>query len=130
DPGATLSRYRIWGEDPVNRLSGDVFRRVVRWKSRLVPYEVRWQGSVDEPKLLVRVVGERAVGATDAAVSEVRRLFGLDFDLPGFYRLAKGDPALASLVEPLYRSRHTLAPTASEIRLGSLTPLQPSRAFS
>src|SRR5262249_61285833 len=95
-------RYRIWGEDPVNRLSGDVFRRVVRWKSRLVPYEVRWQGSVDEPKLLGRVVGERAVGATDAAVSEVRRLFGLDFDLPGFYPLGTGDPALASLVEPLY----------------------------
>ena len=130
DPGATLSRYRIWGEDPVNRLTGDVFRRVVRWRDRLVPYEVRWQGAIDDPKLLVRVVGERAVGATDAAVSEVRRLFGLDFDLPGFYRLAKGDPALAGLVGPLYGLRPTLAPTALEMLVGSITAQQLNLAFA
>src|SRR5262249_3049160 len=130
DPGATLSRYRIWGEDPVNRLTGDVFRRVVRWRDRLVPYEVRWQGSIDDPKLLVRVVGERAVGATDAAVSEVCRLFGLDFDLPGFYRLAKGDPALAGLVGPLYGLRPTLAPTALEMLVGSITAQPLNLAFA
>jgi DNA-3-methyladenine glycosylase II len=129
DPGATLSRYRIWGEDPVNRLSGDVFRRVVRWRDRLVPYEVRWQGSVDDPKLLVRVVGER-VAASDAAVSEVRRLFGLGFDLPGFYRLAKADPALSGLIEPLYGLRPTLAPTAIEMLVGSITAQQLNLAFA
>src|SRR5213593_4733769 len=129
DPGATLSRYRIWGEDPVNRLSGDVFRRIVRWRDRLVPYEVRWQGSVDDPKLLVRVVGER-VAASDAAVSEVRRLFGLDFDLPGFYRLAKADPALAGLIEPLYGLRPTLSPTAIEMLVGAITAQQLNLAFA
>src|SRR5712691_9747703 len=98
DASATLARYRIWGEDPVNRLTGDVFRRVVRWKGRLVPYEVRWRGSVDDAQLLVRILGTRAVGATDAVMREVRQLFGLDYDLPGFYRLAKGDPALAGLI--------------------------------
>src|SRR2546428_642699 len=98
DAAATLSRYRIWGEDPVNRLGEGVFRRVVRWGNQLVPYEVRWQGSVDDPKLLVRIVGRRAAGVTDAVLSEVRQLFGLDFDLPGFYRLAQGPPAAARLV--------------------------------
>src|SRR5207247_2605348 len=89
DAAATLSRYRIWGEDPVNRLRDGVFRRVVRRGNQLVPYEVHWQGSVDDPKLLLRIVGRRAAGVTDAVLSEVRQLFGLDFDLPGFYRLAK-----------------------------------------
>ena len=55
DAAATLSRYRIWGEDPVNRLGDGVFRRVVRRGNQLVPYEVRWQGSVDDPKLLLRI---------------------------------------------------------------------------
>src|SRR2546422_4207737 len=59
DAAATLSRYRIWGEDPVNRLGDGVFRRVVRRGNQLVPYEVRWQGSVDDPKLLLRIVGRR-----------------------------------------------------------------------
>jgi len=130
DPSATLSRYRIWGEDPVNRLSGDVFRRVARWKDRLVPYEVRWQGSVDDPKLLVRVVGARTGAATDAVLSEVRQLFGLDFDLPGFYRLAKADPALAGLIEPLYGLRPTLSPTAIEMLVGAITAQQLNLAFA
>jgi len=130
DAAATLSRYRIWGEDPVNRLGEGVFRRVVRWGNQLVPYEVRWQGSVDDPKLLVRIVGRRAAGVTDAVLSEVRQLFGLDFDLPGFYRLAKADRALAGLIEPLYGLRPTLAPTAIEMLVGSITAQQLNLAFA
>ena len=77
DAAATLSRYRIWGEDPVNRLGEGVFRRVVRWGNQLVPYEVRWQGSVDDPKLLVRIVGRRAAGVTDAVLSVLQNLLPL-----------------------------------------------------
>ena len=130
DASATLARYRIWGEDPVNRVSGDVFRRVVRWQGRLVPYEVRWRGPVDDAQLLVRVLGPRAAVATDAVKSEVRHLFGLDFDLPGFYRLAKADPALAGLIEPLYGLRPTLAPTALEMLVGSITAQQVNLGFA
>jgi|SRR5712692_3671767 len=130
DASATLARYRIWGEEPVNRLSGDVFRRVVRWNGRLVPYEVRWRGSVDDPELPVRILGARAAGAAAVVTSEVRQLFGLDFDLPGFYRLAKSDPALAGLIEPLYGLRPTLAPTALEMLVGSITAQQVNLAFA
>ena len=130
DAGATLSRYRIWGEDPVNRVSGEVFRRLVRWNGRLVPYEVRWRGPVEDTQLLVRLLGTGAAGAADAVVREVRQLFGLDYDLPSFYRLAKGDPALAGLIEPLYGLRPTLAPTALEMLVGSITAQQLNLAFA
>src|SRR2546425_6127971 len=130
DAAATLSRYRIWGEDPVNRLGDGVFRGVVRRGNQLVPYEVHWQGSVDDPKLLLRIVGRRAAGVTDAVLSEVRQLFGLDFDLPGFYRLAKADRALAGLIEPLYGLRPTLAPTALEMLVGSITAQQLNLTFA
>src|SRR5687768_13511694 len=94
DARGTMARYHMWGEDPANRVDGDVFRRVLRVKERLVPYAVRWQGGVDDARLSIDVPDERAAAVGEAAAFETRRIFGLDFDLPGFYRLAKSDPAL------------------------------------
>ncbi|HEU4366594.1 MAG TPA: hypothetical protein VFV05_00015 [Methylomirabilota bacterium] len=128
DVTATLMRYRLWGEDPSNRVDGDVFRRVLRWKGALVPYEVRWRGPVDDVRLTLAIAGD--AGAGDAAAAEVRRLFGLDFDLPGFYRTAKADPALAPLVGRLYGLRPTLAPSALEMLVGSITAQQVNLSFA
>jgi DNA-3-methyladenine glycosylase II len=130
DPGATLARYRIWGEDPVNRVSAEGFRRVLRADGRLVPYEVRWSGPVDETRLAIEIPGERSAAVRDAVVGEVRRIFGLDFDLPGFYRMAKGDAALATLVPPLYGLRPTLTPTALEMLVGAITAQQVNLTFA
>ena len=130
DVSATLARYRLWGEDPVNVVDGDVFRRVLRHGGRLLPYEVRWSGSLEDVRLAVDVPGPRAVAVGEAAAFEVRRLFGLDFDLPGFYRMAKADPVLATLVEPLYGMRPTLAPTPLEMLVGSITAQQVNLSFA
>ena len=128
DVTGTLMRYRLWGEDPSNRADGDVFRRVLRWKDALVPYEVRWRGPVDDVRLTLAVAG--GAGAGDAAAAEVRRLFGLDFDLGGFYRMAKADPALAPLVGRLYGLRPTLAPSPLEMLVGSITAQQVNLSFA
>lgn len=130
DARATLARYHLWGEDPANRVEGDVFRRVLRLEGRLLPYEVRWAGSVDDARLEVRVPGGRGAAVAAAVMAEVRSIFGLDFDLPGFYRLAKGDPALAELVEPLYGLRPTLTPVGLEMLVGSITAQQVNLAFA
>ncbi len=130
DVAATLGRYRAWGEDPVNVLEGDVFRRVLRRDGALVPYEVRWSGPVEDARLAIRVAGARGAGVGEAVVAEVRRLFGLDFDLPGFYRMAKADPALAALVEPLYGMRPTLSPAPLEMLVGSITAQQVNLSFA
>ena len=130
DVGATLGRYRLWGEDPVNVLDGDVFRRVLRQGDRLLPYEVRSSGSVEDARLTVDVPGARGAAVGDAVTFEVRRLFGLDFDLPGFYRMAKADPILGTLLEPLYGMRPTLAPTALEMLVGSITAQQVNLSFA
>jgi DNA-3-methyladenine glycosylase II len=130
DPGATLARYRIWGEDPANRVTETSFRRVLRADGRLVPYEVRWSGPVDEPRLAIDIPGERSDVIRDAATAEVRRIFGLDFDLPSFYRMAKADPALAPLVTPLYGLRPTLTPTALEMLVGAITAQQVNLTFA
>jgi len=131
DARGTLARYHLWGEDPTNRIAsdGDVFRRVLRHGGRLVPYEVRWSGPVDDVRIMIRAHGSDAeVGA--GIVAEVRRLLGLDLDLDGFYRMAKADPALATLIEPLYGLRPTLAPTPFEMLVGSITAQQVNLSFA
>lgn len=130
DVGATLARYRLWGEDPANRVAGDVFRRVLRRPGVLVPYEVRWRGPVDAVQLTITVTGPRTAAARDAVVREVRAIFGLDFDLAGFYRFAKGEAVLGPLVEAFYGLRPTLAPTALEMLVGAITAQQVNLAFA
>jgi DNA-3-methyladenine glycosylase II len=130
DADGTLARYHLWGEDPANHVEGHVFRRVLKADGRLLPYEVRAWGPVDDTRLEVRVPGTRSPAVEAAARAEVRRIFGLDFDLPGFYRMAKGDAALATLVEPLYGLRPTLAPTPLEMLVGSISAQQVNLAFA
>ena len=130
DAGATLARYRLWGEDPSNQIDGDVLRRVLRLAGRLVPYEVRWRGLTEDARLTVEAPGARGSNVATALTAEVRRLFGLDFDLAGFYRMAKGEPALARLVEPLYGLRPTLAPRGLEMLVGGITAQQVNLSFA
>ncbi len=130
DAAATLARYHLWGEDPANRLDGDVFRRVARVDGRLLPYEVRWSGGVEDARLSITVPEAAGAGIERVVTREVRRIFGLDFDLVGFYRMAKADTALAPLVERLHGLRPTLAPTPLEMLVGSITAQQVNLSFA
>jgi DNA-3-methyladenine glycosylase II len=130
DARGTLARYHRWGEDPTNRVTDDVFQRVLRLEQRLVPYEVRWSGPVDDARIAIHIPGVESAAVGAAALAEVRRILGLDFDLVGFYRTAKADPALATLVQPLYGLRPTLAPTPFEMLVGSITAQQINLSFA
>ena len=130
DPEATLARYHVWGEDPANCVADRAFRRVLRRDGRLWPYEVRWEGTVDDLRLDVDVPGARSSEVEAAVTAEVRKVFGLAFDLPGFYRFAKSDRAHAELIGPLYGLRPTLAPTGLEMLVGSITAQQVNLAFA
>jgi hypothetical protein len=82
DPRATLARYRIWGEDPANRVGDGVFRRVLRFGARLVPYEVRWSGSIDELRLTVDIPAARSDRVRDASPPKCARSSGLASTCP------------------------------------------------
>lgn len=130
DVPATLARYRLWGEDPANRLVGDTFVRVRRHEGRLWPFAVRWTGPADAVRLEVDIPRARTARVAEAVTADVRRIFGLDFDLPGFYRVAKADPALGSLIDPLYGLRPSLTPGGLEMLVGSITAQQVNLAFA
>jgi DNA-3-methyladenine glycosylase II len=130
DPAATLARYHVWGEDPVNRVGDGVFRRVLVLDGRHWPYAVRWSGPIEDVRLHVHVPGARASRIGEAVTAEVRNIFGLDFDLPTFYRFAKSDPVLSDLVGRLHGLRPTLAPTTLEMLVGSITAQQITLGFA
>src|SRR2546426_11618165 len=88
DVARTLSRYRLWGEDPANRLSDGVFRRAVRVDGRWRAYELTWRGGPDETRLRVSVPGTRGARVMDAALAEARHICGLDLGVTSFYHAA------------------------------------------
>lgn len=130
DVPATLARYRLWGEDPVNRLVGDTFLRLRRFEGRLWPYAVRWTGPVEAVRLEVDIPGARGGRVEEAVALDVHRVLGLDFDLAGFYRMAKPDRALGPLSEALCGLRPTLTPGGLEMLVGSITAQQVNLAFA
>lgn len=130
DVAGTLSRFHLWGEDPANRFADGVFRRAVKWEGRWRAYELRSRGRPDSPRLNVSVPGVRRAGAVDAAVAEVRRICGLDLDLPSFYAAAAGDAVLSGLVSRLYGLRPTLSPGPFEMRVGSICAQQVNLSFA
>lgn len=130
DVAGTLSRFHLWGEDPVNRFSEGVFRRAVKWDGRWRPYELRSQGGPDAPRLTVSVPGVRRAAGVDAAVREVRRVCGLDVDVPSFYEAAAEDRVLAVLAAELYGLRPTLTPAPFEMLVGSICAQQVNLTFA
>src|SRR5256885_13517792 len=124
DAGATLARYHLWGEDPANRLVGGALLRVLRLGRRLLPYEVHPRGAVGDARLHVRIPGVRDAAVGEAVAAEVRRLLGLDFDLPGFYRMAKGGPLPAAPLEPPPGLRPAPPPAPPQKPRGASPPPQ------
>lgn len=130
DVTRTLARFHLWGEDPANRLTDGVFRRAVKVDGRWRGYMLRWTGGPDAPRLTVSVPGARSTRVVSAALAEVRRICGLDLDLPSFYRATAGDPVLARLVPRLYGLRPTLAPGPFEMLVGSVCAQQVNLPFA
>jgi len=126
----TLSRYRLWGEDPVNRLSDGVFRRAIKWEGRWRGYELRWTADAEAARLTVSVPGARRAALVDAAVAEARHLCGLDLDLPRFYAAAAADPVLEGLTARLRGLRPTLSPGPFEMLVGSVCAQQVNLSFA
>ena len=130
DVPRTLERYRVWGEDPVNRLGPGVFVRAIRVAGAWHGYELRWSGTVDAARLLVSIPGSRSARVLEAAVDEVSRICGLALDVETFYAAAKEDPVLGPLVPRLWGLRPTLSPHPLEMLIGSVCAQQINLAFA
>lgn len=130
DPDSSLARFRLWGEDPANRLAAGVFRRAVEVEGRWHGYEVRWDGAGQGVHLTVSVPGAGHARAIEAAVRQVRHIFGLDLDMCGFYRAVAADSALGGLAVRMRGLRPTLTPLPFEMLVGSVCAQQVNLTFA
>ena len=130
DVPRTLERYRVWGEDPANRLGNGAFVRAIQVAGRWRGYELRWAGTVDAARLLVSTPGDRSPRVLEAAVAEVERICGLGLDVETFYAVAKEDPVLGPLLPQLWGLRPTLSPLPLEMLIGAVCAQQINLAFA
>ena len=86
DVAQTLARYRLWGEDPANRLEDGRFRRAVRVDRRWHGYDLTWTEGAAGPQLQVSVPGSRSMRVVDVAVADAGHVLGLDLDLASYNR--------------------------------------------
>lgn len=130
DADLTLSRYRLWGEDLVNRLGPGVLHRAVKVDGRVWGYAARWSGDRDDARLTVSAPGARSTRVLDAAVADARWVCGADLDLDAFYRAVKGDPVLGELTSRLPGLRPTLTPRPFEMLVGAVCAQQVNLTFA
>ena len=111
DFGRSLDRFTFWGVDRANVWHDGGLHRVVDGREvRITPAD----GGVD-------------VEPFDGAIeSVVRKLLGLQLDLPPFLDFARRDPVLADAVRLLVGFRPPLAPDPFEALVSSITAQQVS----
>jgi DNA-3-methyladenine glycosylase II len=133
DARLTLARYGRWGRDPSSPYEDGTLHRVARVDGELVPFRLTVTGPVDRPRATLAFAGS-GTPATRRALREVAgRLLGEPWDLPGFYRAAAVQPALAPLVRReggLWGLRPTLAPDPFEMLVGAISAQQVNLGFA
>ena len=113
--------------DPEIRIYREgVFRQVIRLGSRLVLVEVSSVGSVEQPKLAIKLRANEAVTAQDKrqACEVVKYIFNLDFDLGSFYGDIKGEPVMKLMAQQLYGLKNPTTPTVFESLVDSVMEQQ------
>ena len=107
----SLDRFTFWGVDRANVWHDGGLHRVVDGR------EVR----------IARAKSGVSVEPLDEEIEAVvRKLLGLEFDLPPFHAFAQGDPVLADAVRLMPGFRPPLAPDPFEALVSSITAQQVS----
>lgn len=107
----------------IDRFEGGCYRRVLMLGGRPVEVAVRQVGPPDVPRLTVelrtarRGLDERATIECQGALG---RLLGLEVDLSGFYRLARGDAQLDRLAQRFSGMRPPRFPSTFEAVINAI----------
>ena len=130
DVASTLSRYRRWGEDPVNRLEDGRFRRALQVDGRWHGYDLTWADDTDRAQLTIAVPGARSRRVVDAAVAEARHVLGARSGRDVVLSRRGRRSRLGGLISRLRGLRPTLSPRPFEMLVGSVCAQQVNLAFA
>jgi DNA-3-methyladenine glycosylase II len=122
-----LSATIFSGGDPqIRKYEKERFWQVIRVGSKPMLTIVTTAGTIDEPRLSVRLESNRIISQSDIEDSKgiVCSLFNLDFDLKPFYEQAKEDRVMAGLTCRLRGLKSPTTPTVFEALIDSIVEQQ------
>jgi DNA-3-methyladenine glycosylase II len=113
------------GDPEIRSFVSGAFRQLLRVQGRLVLVMVSPEGTVDEPRLLVRA-GPAPVppGILEASGEAVARLFNLDLDLSLFARAVEEDRVMSAMARTLRGLKPPRTATVFEALLDSIIEQQ------
>jgi DNA-3-methyladenine glycosylase II len=114
------------GDGQIQKYENGKFWRVIRIDSKLALVIVRASGTVDEPKLSVKLNSNEEILDNDKekAVGIVCTLFNLKFDLEPFYEEVRRDNIMAGLTLRLRGLKSPTTPTVFEALIDSIVEQQ------
>ncbi|MEM3671445.1 MAG: DNA-3-methyladenine glycosylase 2 family protein [Thermoprotei archaeon] len=99
----------------VDLYQGDVYRRILLVQGQTVAFEVKQNGSPEEPRLLVEAWSKTSAGALEGELEKtIRHMLGTHVDLTPLYERAEHDARLLELVRPLRGLKPPRFPTMFE----------------
>jgi DNA-3-methyladenine glycosylase II len=114
------------GDKQIRNYEDGKFWQVIRVNGKLLLTTVEAAGTVDEPKVSVKMKSNREITAEDAKKAEktVNALFSLDLDLKPFYETVKHDKIMAQLTRKLWGLKIPTTPTVFEALVDSVVEQQ------
>ena len=114
------------GDPQIRRYEKGMFWQVIRVGSKLILTKIASAGTVEKPKLSVRLASDQEISDGDREEVEkiVHTLFSLDFDLKPFYEHTREDSVLAQLTSRLRGLRSPITPTVFEALIDTIIEQQ------
>jgi DNA-3-methyladenine glycosylase II len=113
------------GDPDIRSYREGIFRLAIRVEGRIVLAEITSEGTVDRPRLKLRLrPGPLPPGVLKAAGRAVTSLFNLDLDLSPFERAVRADPVMSAMVGRLRGLKPPRTATVFEALIDSIVEQQ------
>jgi DNA-3-methyladenine glycosylase II len=114
------------GDKQIRTYEKPKFWQVIQVNGKLVLAVAESNGTIDKPKLNVKLKSDRPITGDDKekAGEAVTSLFSLDLDLNPFYETVKDDKIMAQLTHELWGLKNPTTPTVFEALVDSIVEQQ------
>ena len=120
------------GNPEIRKYENGKFWQVISVQGKLILTTIAAAGTVEEPKLQVKLKSNEKITGCDKEKAEeiVRVLFNLDFDVKPFYEHVRKDSVMAGLAQRLRGLKSPTTPTVFEALIDSIVEQQISLSIS
>ena len=120
------------GDPQIRKYEKGEFWQVIRVGNKLILLTITNAGTVEDPKLSVRLESDQSISDRDREKSgkTVRTLFNLDFDVKPFYEDTKHDSVMTSLTRKLRGLKSPTTPSVFEALIDSIVEQQISLSIA